>query len=125
MNFDATRVVILQGLKNFAQRLLLEFRPRLAFQSIEAAETEERGGPPASLEKLERVVLTDGVGRGLFEDFARHQQSERGHEETGWLLLGLRRENEAIVLATLPAGASRDAGVAHVRFNSFAQMVAS
>jgi hypothetical protein len=39
--------------------------------------------------------------------------------------LGLREPREAIALATLPAGALRDAGVAHVRFNAEAQAVAS
>jgi hypothetical protein len=126
MNLDAARVVMLQGLRGIAQRVYQEFRPRfVGTQFPGPAEFDDRGQPPTPLEKLKRVVLTDGVGRSLFEDFARHQQSERGHEETGWLLLGLRRESEALVLATLPAGASRDAGVAHVRFNSFAQMVAS
>lgn len=74
---------------------------------------------------LERVVLTDGVGRTLFEEFASHRAEARGEEETGWVLLGLREAREAVVLATLPAGALRDASVAHVRFNSIAQAVAS
>jgi hypothetical protein len=39
--------------------------------------------------------------------------------------LGLREENEAIVLATLPAGADRQAGIAHVRFNPSGQALAS
>ncbi|HEV8063141.1 MAG TPA: Mov34/MPN/PAD-1 family protein [Gemmataceae bacterium] len=117
---------MLQGLSRIAQRVLREFKPPFARVSLPAsAVPEDRGQAPTQFEKLKRVVLTDGVGRTLFEEFVRHQQSERGHEETGWLLLGLRRETEAIVLATLPAGASRDAGVAHVRFNSAAQMVAT
>jgi hypothetical protein len=37
----------------------------------------------------------------------------------------LREEAEAVVLATLPAGALADAGIAHVRFNSEAQALAS
>jgi hypothetical protein len=74
---------------------------------------------------LERVVLTDGVGRTLFEEFASHRSEARGDEETGWLLLGLREAHEAVALATLPAGALRDASVAHVRFNSNAQVLAS
>jgi proteasome lid subunit RPN8/RPN11 len=117
---------MLQSLSRIAHRLLRDFKPRVVPVLLPAkADPEDRGQSPILFEKLERVVLTDGVGRTLFEEFAKHQKSERGHEETGWLLLGLRRENEAIVLATLPAGASRDAGVAHVRFNSAAQMVAS
>jgi len=70
-------------------------------------------------------LLTDGVGRTLFEEFASHRAEARGEEETGWLLLGLREAREAVILATLPAGAERDAGVAHVRFNSEAQALGS
>jgi len=80
---------------------------------------------PIFYDPLERVVLTDGVGRTLFEEFASHRSEARGEEETGWVLLGLREAREAIVLATLPAGALRDASVAHVRFNSNAQALAS
>jgi hypothetical protein len=80
---------------------------------------------PAAYERLERVVLTDAVGRTLFEEYAAHRQSARGNEETGWVLLGVRDSNEALVLATLPAGAESSAGVAHVRFNSSAQALAS
>ena len=53
---------------------------------------------------LERVVLTDGVGRTLFEEYAAHRAAACGEEETGWFLLGLREQNQAVVLATLPAG---------------------
>jgi proteasome lid subunit RPN8/RPN11 len=74
---------------------------------------------------LERVLLTDGVGRTLFEEFSDHRAQARGEEETGWVLLGLREAREAVVLATLPAGALRDASVGHVRFNSNAQALAS
>ena len=89
-----------------------------------------RPSPPATTtpivyDPLERVVLTDGVGRTLFEEFASHRSEARGEEETGWVLLGLREAREAVVLATLPAGALRDASVAHVRFNSNAQALAS
>jgi hypothetical protein len=80
---------------------------------------------PVAYGPLERVLLTDGVGRTLFEEFADHRAETRGEEETGWVLLGLREAREAVVLATLPAGARRDASVAHVRFNSDAQAVAS
>ena len=73
---------------------------------------------------LHRILLTDGVGRTLFEEFAGHRR-ERGEDETGWVLLGLRDAHEAVALATLPAGALADAGVAHVRFNSEAQALAS
>jgi proteasome lid subunit RPN8/RPN11 len=76
------------------------------------------------LARLERIVLTDGVARTLFEDYAEHRRSDRGDEEIGWILLGLRREGEAIALAALPAGAQRDAGPAHIRFDSEAQELA-
>jgi hypothetical protein len=71
------------------------------------------------------VVLTDQVSRSLFAEYAAHRDSDRGAEETGWVLLGLREADEAVVLATLPAGAERDAGEAHVRFNADAQALAS
>src|SRR5215469_15263122 len=80
---------------------------------------------PAHYLPLERVLLTDEVGRTLFEEYAEHRQSSRGEEETGWVLLGLREPREAVVLATLPAGAQRDAGVAHVQFNSNGQAMGS
>jgi len=75
--------------------------------------------------RLERVVLADAVSRTLFDDYAEHRRGPRGDEEVGWVLLGLREEAEVLVLATLPAGADRQAGVAHVRFNSSAQALAS
>ena len=82
--------------------------------------------PPQSspLRRLSQVRLTDGVGRTLFEEYSAHR-ANRGEVETGWILLGLREADEAIVVATLPAGAEADAGVAHVRFNSEAQALAS
>jgi hypothetical protein len=69
------------------------------------------------------VLLTDGVSRTLFEEYADHREGPRGEEETGWILLGLRDAEEAIALATLPAGTEREAGVAHVQFNWLAQAV--
>ena len=80
---------------------------------------------PQKYQPLQRVLLTDGVGRTLFEEFAAHRAEARGQEETGWLLLGWRDTNQAIALATLPAGAQRDASTAHVRFNSAAQALGS
>lgn len=74
---------------------------------------------------LERVVLTDGVARTLFEEFADHQELVHGQEETGWLLLGLREADHVIALATLPAGTKCDASASHVRFNSTAQALGS
>jgi hypothetical protein len=79
----------------------------------------------ADYEPLKRVTLTDEVARTLFEEYETHRRGPRGHEETGWVILGLREVNEAIVLATLPAGTESSAGVAHVRFNSVGQALAS
>jgi proteasome lid subunit RPN8/RPN11 len=104
---------------NDLQRSWHRPRPSPAPVGGAAASSPLRYGP------LERVVLTDGVGRTLFEEFAGHRSEARGDEETGWLLLGLREAREAVVLATLPAGMMRDASVAHVRFNSNAQVLAS
>lgn len=81
--------------------------------------------PAADLRPLRCVRLTEGVARTLFEEYAEHRRGPRGAEETGWVLLGLRERDEATALATLPAGALRDAGVAHVHFNSKGQDVAS
>jgi len=91
-------------------------RPRKALRPADPT-------PAPSLAPLERVRLTDGVGRTLFEQYRSHRSAARGEHETGWLLLGLRDRSEAVALATLPAGANCDAGVAHVRFNSTAQAV--
>lgn len=85
----------------------------------------EPPAPPGRYEPLTRLLLTDSVGRTLFTQYAEHRLTERGAEETGWVLLGLRQAEEAVALAALPAGAGREAGVAHVRFNAEAQAVAS
>jgi proteasome lid subunit RPN8/RPN11 len=80
---------------------------------------------PTKFDRVSRVILTDEVNRTLFGEYAAHRATDRGDEETGWVLLGVRDADTATVLATLPAGADRDAGEAHVRFNSAAQAVAS
>jgi proteasome lid subunit RPN8/RPN11 len=87
--------------------------------------TPAKPAPAVSYSRLARLVLTDTVGRTLFGEYAAHRAGDRGQEETGWVLLGRREEQQAVVLATLPAGAERDAGEAHVRFNADAQAVAS
>jgi hypothetical protein len=74
---------------------------------------------------LRRLLLTEGVVHTLFEEFAAHRSGHRGDEETGWILLGLRDLDEAIAVATLPAGAERSAGESHVRFNCEAQALGS
>ncbi|MCI0640957.1 MAG: Mov34/MPN/PAD-1 family protein [Gemmataceae bacterium] len=114
---------MLQALVSHVRRFWLQLvRPVDSEPSLR----EEFIAPSAKTYRpLERVVLTDQVSRTLFEGFRDHRSSERGDEEIGWVLLGVREQNEALALATLPAGAQREAGVAHVRFNSLAQAVAS
>jgi proteasome lid subunit RPN8/RPN11 len=110
---------MLQALVSTAGQLWSDLN-RSLFRSRTPASREAPGYAP-----LRRAVLADGVARTLFEEFDAHRGHERGDEETGWMLLGLRHADEAVVLATLPAGADRDAGVAHVRFNSDGQALAS
>lgn len=81
--------------------------------------------PAATYRPLQRIVLTDGVNRTLFDEYAAHRKEEQGDKETGWVLLGLRHEDEVTVLATLPAGARSEASVTHVRFNAAAQVLGS
>jgi len=108
-----------------AEKFLADWheRPRrvteLASPSDKADPAKVRYGP------LERVELTDEVSRTLFEEYAAHRLTDRGHEEIGWMLLGTRGERDALVLATLPAGDERSASSVHVRFNSHAQAVAA
>ena len=90
---------------------------RTAFQLLDTAKRSLRrtrrlpapliGPPPAAVSyaPLRRVLLSDGVAHTLFEEYAAHRAEARGDEETGWVLLGLRAADEAVVLATLPAGA--------------------
>ena len=75
--------------------------------------------------RLARVVLTDEVSRTLFGEYAAHRASPRGSEETGWLLFGVWTADEAVVLATFPAAADRDAGEAHVWITGPAHLLAS
>jgi proteasome lid subunit RPN8/RPN11 len=71
------------------------------------------------------VQVTTGVVQMLLDEFDGHRRSERGDEETGWVLLGWREESEACIRATIPAGAGREAGEAHIRFSSTVQAAAS
>ncbi len=82
-------------------------------------------GPTISYQPLERVIATSGVIQTLLDEYELHRRSERGKEETGWVLLGWREEREAVVRATIPAGAGREAGEAHVRFSSTVQAAAT
>lgn len=110
---------LVQGILRIVQRFTAPLRNQPGPELLAAPST------PKKYRRLERVVLTDGVARTLFDDFGTHKKGRRGEEEIGWILLGVREENEAIGLATLPAGTDRDAGVAHVQFNSQAQAIAS
>src|SRR4051794_8989846 len=107
---------MLQGLISSATRLLDELRYAVRPRRTGKPGTGREKPAGSALAPLQRIILSDGVGRTLFEGYANHRQEARGSEETGWVLLGLREPREAIALATLPAGALRDAGVAHVRF---------
>jgi proteasome lid subunit RPN8/RPN11 len=111
------------ALKRTADRLLDTVHRSLSRRRPPAPKGET---PPSSVSygPLRRILLTDGVAHTLFEEYAAHRGEARGDEETGWVLLGLRMADEAVVLGTLPAGAEADAGVAHVRFNSDAQALA-
>lgn len=117
---------MLQALVSTTSRLLHDVYRAWFRERLPAPEVLEQQPPIARrYERLDRMVLTDEVSRTLFEEFAGHRRTNRGEEETGWVLLGVREVHEAIVLATLPAGAERSAGVAHVRFNSEVQALAS
>jgi len=85
---------------------------------------EPRSEPRAIASRLEFITLADGVAQTLRDEYAEHRQTDRGHEEIGWILLGVREGNEAIALASLPAGTQRNAGAAHVWFNSEVQTLA-
>jgi hypothetical protein len=117
---------MLQALASTASRLLHDFSRSWQGERLTIAERRPTvfRSPPL-YEPLQRVVLTDGVGRTLFEEYAAHRASARGDEETGWVLLGLREATQAVVLATLPAGTARNAGVSHVQFNSGGQALGS
>jgi len=116
----------MQGLVSRARQLALELQRSLR-RPAPAPRAARPAGRPAPVEygPLQRVLLTDGVGRTLFEEYSEHRAAARGEEETGWVLVGLREASEAVVLATFPAGTRRDAGVAHIRFDSSGQVLAS
>jgi proteasome lid subunit RPN8/RPN11 len=114
-----------QRLGQFARQLWDVFHRSLLGPRTPVPALRPEPPPPGPFEPLRRVLLTDSVGRTLFEEYSAHRAAERGDEETGWVLMGLRERDQAVALATLPAGTRRDAGVAHVRFNSSAQALAS
>src|SRR4051794_27135813 len=110
---------MLQALLSSASRLLHELQQR--WLAPAGSTGPGASGTPVCCSPLERILLTDGVGRTLFEEYAAHRASSRGKEETGWMLLGLRESCEAIALATLPAGTRAEASASHLIFNSTAQ----
>jgi proteasome lid subunit RPN8/RPN11 len=117
---------MLQALVSTASRMLHDLNRFLLADRLPPRFADDaRPHSPRNYQPLRRVLLTDGVGRTLFEEFADHRRGARGEEETGWVLLGTRDVDEAVVMATLPAGAERNAGVAHVHFNHDAQALAS
>jgi proteasome lid subunit RPN8/RPN11 len=95
------------------------------FNLFDWRKREPRAEPRTLSNRLESITLTEGVAQTLRDDFDDHRCTERGHEEIGWILLGIREGNDAIALAALPAGANRDASWGHVQFNCDAQTLAS
>jgi proteasome lid subunit RPN8/RPN11 len=116
---------MLQALVQSARDLFREFHSSWRRAAPVATRQESGAAVVPNYLPLQRVLLTDEVARTLFEEYDAHRKAERGDEETGWVLLGHREAKEAIVLATLPAGSLSDAGVAHIRFNSTGQALAS
>lgn len=115
-----------QALVSNARRLLADVPRTLLRERLPPGLPHPAGRPVTrDYQTLERVVLTDGVGRTLFEEYAAHRAGACGEEEIGWVLLGLRERTEAVVLATLPAGTQRDASATHVQFNSAGQVIGS
>jgi hypothetical protein len=108
-----------QVLVSRAQQFLDQAR-LMGQDSVASAPSPLLAFPP-----VDQVVLTDGVGRTLFDGFADHLRGDRHDQETGWLLLGLRQQHQAIVQAALPAGHQRQASRTHVRFNTTAQALGS
>jgi proteasome lid subunit RPN8/RPN11 len=116
----------LQALLGKGQRWLARRRGPGKEVRIPPAALREPGAVPAqAFQPLKRVLVTSEVARVMFGEYGGLRITERGEEEIGWVLLGRRDLNEATVLASLPAGADRDSGEAHVRFNSVAQIIAS
>lgn len=118
---------MLRSLVTSARRLFNDFNRAWAnrLPHLEMPAPRIAASVPRNYERLERVLLTDEANRTILDEFAAHRRGARGDEETGWFLLGVRGQREATVLATLPAGTGADTGIAHVRFNSDAQALAS
>src|SRR5262245_38914084 len=110
---------MLQALVSTASRWLDQWSRSLEPERVPLPAQRAVVFPPVNqrYQSLRRVVLTDGVCRSLFEEYDGHLAGDRGDEEIGWVLLGTRDVDEAVVLATLPAGAERHASASHVKFN--------
>ena len=113
-----------QGLRSTVGRLLATAKRAIFRRQPTAIESPELP-PSRNLQRLRSVILTDEVSRTLFQEYAAHRCGPRGEEEVGWALLGIREGEKAVVMATVPSGSQRSAGVAHVQFNSTAQAVAA
>src|SRR5687767_11054523 len=86
-----------RGFRHFLRRMWGAVRESFSRRPVQVPAPESPSPQP-----LRRVLLNEGVSRTLLEEYARHRRSERGDEETGWLLVGLRRGDEVVVQATLP-----------------------
>jgi proteasome lid subunit RPN8/RPN11 len=116
---------MLKALVARSSQLLSNLRRSWQRPPFSLVESREPSPTVVNLEPLQRVLLTDGVGRTLFEEYAAHRARANGDQETGWMLLGLREPRVAVVLATLPAGVDVNASATHIWFNSSGQALAS
>jgi len=116
---------MLKALVARTSQLLTRLRRSWHRPPLSLIEKREPSPTSVNFQPLQRVLLTDGVGRTLFEEYAAHRSQANGDEETGWMLLGLREAREAVVLATLPAGVDINASATHIWFNSTGQALAS
>jgi proteasome lid subunit RPN8/RPN11 len=116
---------MLHTIRQSADRLFSELSRSLLAARNGKAQARTKTAEPVRYEPLRHVTLTDQVARTLFDEYAAHRAGPSGSQETGWILLGIRERHEAIVLATLPAGTQGDASVAHIEFNTDAQVLGS
>ena len=75
---------MLQGLVSRARQLAQDLQRSLR-RPAPAARPAARAAP-AAYGPLARVLVTDGVGRTLGEEYADHRAAARGEGETGWVL---------------------------------------
>src|SRR5207244_3346903 len=81
--------MMLQALVSTASHLLQDLQRSLS-RPRPGRHPAAHGQAPAGITygPLQRVLLTDGVGRTLFEEYAGHRAQARGEEETGGDLRG-------------------------------------